>query len=101
MNFPLGPELQQGQQVQVKRTVALAVARATNLGEGQTTIGTAMPAIIAAALMVAQGLPVGEGLVVDVALMGPITCAPAPAPVLDDIDGLLLLSAVVVVLVVG
>jgi hypothetical protein len=97
MNFPLGLELQQGQQVQVKRTVALAVARATNLGEGQTTIGTAMPTIIVAALMAGQGLPVGEGLVVDGALMGPIACARAPAPALDDVDGLLLLSAVVVV----
>lgn len=71
------------------------MARATTLGEGQTIIDIAVPTIIVAALVAPQGMPVGEGLVADGALMGPITCARARVP--DDVDGLLLLSAVVVV----
>lgn len=72
MNFPVGPELRQGRQVQVEPTEALAVARATTLREGHATVGIAIiPAVVVAALVTPQGLPGRERLVADGTLVGP------------------------------
>lgn len=75
----LGPELRQGRQVQVEAPEALVEAGPSTLREGHAAVGVsvgvgvvaiAVAAVIVAALVAAQSLAGGEGLVTDGTLVG-------------------------------
>lgn len=80
-SFFLGPELRQGRQVQVEAPEALVEAGPSTLREGHAAVGVgvgvgvgvvaiAVAAVIVAALVAAQSLAGGEGLVTDGTLVG-------------------------------